>query len=99
MFTLVNVLEARDAAARNGAGWTVCLAELDTHLAGVAAAGPHSDGALSWRPVHEAHVEAGVPHGASIPTGAGRPDAAPRPGADRRRRAGTSTVPGRRRPG
>lgn len=70
VFTLVNVLEARDTAARNGAGWTVCLAELDAHLAGGAAEGPHSAAALDWRPVYQAHVDAGVPHGAPIPTGA-----------------------------
>lgn len=69
VFTLLNVLEARDTAARNGAGWTVCLAELDRHLTDGTADGPHSDGALDWRPVYQAHVTAGVPHGAAIPAG------------------------------
>src|SRR5258708_35124223 len=42
VLTLTDVLEARDAAARNAAGWTVCLAELGKHLAGQVAGGPHS---------------------------------------------------------
>ncbi|MFC7381683.1 SRPBCC family protein [Sphaerisporangium rhizosphaerae] len=65
--TLVNVLERADTAARNAAGWTVCLAELDKHLAGAAAGGPHSDTALPWRQVYEAHVSSGMPSGAPIP--------------------------------
>ncbi|MGH3769197.1 MAG: SRPBCC family protein [Pseudonocardiaceae bacterium] len=32
--TLINILAARDTAARNAAGWSVCLAELDKHVAG-----------------------------------------------------------------
>lgn len=70
VLTMLNVLEQRDTAARNGAGWVVCLAELDTHLSGSEAEGPHSDGALAWRPVYDAHIAAGVPHGAAIPAGA-----------------------------
>jgi uncharacterized protein YndB with AHSA1/START domain len=30
--TLINVLEARDTASRNAAGWSVCLAELGKHI-------------------------------------------------------------------
>lgn len=65
--TLLNVLEARDTAARNAAGWTVCLAELDTYLRDGAAEGPHSAGAQPWKEHYAAYVAAGVPSGAPIP--------------------------------
>lgn len=62
-FTLVNVLAARDAAARNAAGWTVCLDALDAHLAGREAHGP----AEGWDEHYEALVASGMPSGAAIP--------------------------------
>ena len=65
--TLINVLEARDTAARNAAGWSVCLAELDKHLAGKLTKGPHSDTAEPWRPYYEAYLADGMPSGAPIP--------------------------------
>ena len=68
--SLINVLAARDTAARNAAGWQVCLAELDKHLAGAVADGPHSDSALPWQPLYDAYVAEGMPAGAAIPTGA-----------------------------
>ena len=65
--TLLNVLEARDTAARNAAGWTVCLAELDKYVGGGVADGPHSDTAEPWEEHYAAYVAAGVPSGAPIP--------------------------------
>jgi uncharacterized protein YndB with AHSA1/START domain len=65
--TLLNVLEARDTAARNAAGWAVCLAELEKHLRGDTADGPHSDAAEPWQEHYAAYVAAGVPSGAPIP--------------------------------
>jgi uncharacterized protein YndB with AHSA1/START domain len=65
--TFVNVLDARDSAARNAAGWTVCLAELDKHLSGVVTDGPHSATAEPWEPVYDHYVAAGMPSGAPIP--------------------------------
>ena len=70
VLTLIDVLEARDAAARNAAGWTVCLAELEKHLAEIAADGPHSGTAESWRRHYDSYVAAGLPSGAWIPGGA-----------------------------
>jgi uncharacterized protein YndB with AHSA1/START domain len=70
VLTLTDVLEARDAAARNAAGWTVCLAELGKHLAGQADGGPHSGTAQSWRQHYEEYIAAGMPSGAFIPDGA-----------------------------
>jgi len=57
-------------AARDAAGWTVCLAELGKHLAGQVAGGPHSETAESWREHYEAYVAAGMPSGSYIPAGA-----------------------------
>jgi uncharacterized protein YndB with AHSA1/START domain len=67
-FTLLNVLESRDAAARNAAGWSVCLAELTKTLSGVATEGPHGETAQPWRTHYEAYVAAGLPSGAAIPS-------------------------------
>lgn len=75
--TLINVLESDDTAARNAAGWTVCLAELGKHLSGGTAEGPHSDSAQPWRPLYEEYVAAGMPSGAPIPG-----ESEPGPGSD-----------------
>jgi uncharacterized protein YndB with AHSA1/START domain len=65
---LINVLEERDTAARNAAGWAVCLGELDKLVVGERPDGPHSPTAEAWRPVYEANVAAGMPHGAWLPS-------------------------------
>jgi uncharacterized protein YndB with AHSA1/START domain len=65
--TFVNVLGVRDAAARNAAGWTVCLVELDKHVSGAVADGPHSATAEPWQPHYDDYVAAGMPSGAPIP--------------------------------
>ncbi|WP_181767216.1 SRPBCC family protein [Streptomyces albidus (ex Kaewkla and Franco 2022)] len=65
--TLINVLESQDTAARNAAGWTVCLAEFDKHVSGETAVGPHGDSAEPWRPLYEEYVAQGMPSGAPIP--------------------------------
>lgn len=65
--TLINVLEARDTAARNAAGWSVCLVELGKHISGAGADGPHSDSAEPWRPYYDDYVSDGMPSGADIP--------------------------------
>jgi uncharacterized protein YndB with AHSA1/START domain len=65
--TLTNVLQARDAAARNAAGWSVCLAELDKHLSGLGADGPHAPTAEPWQPYYDDYVASGMPSGAAIP--------------------------------
>lgn len=64
---LVNVLEARDAAARNAAGWAVCLGELTALLASGSAAGPHGEAASSWRGHYDRYVADGLPSGAHVP--------------------------------
>ncbi len=68
-FTLFDLLDGRDSAARNAAGWDVCLDALDRHLAGEPSDGPHSSAAMPWRPRYDAYVAAGLPSGAHIPNG------------------------------
>lgn len=65
--TLTDVLEARDAAARNAAGWDVCLSALDARAAGAPTGGPHAGPTVAWEERYEEYVAAGVPSGAPIP--------------------------------
>ena len=60
-FTLTNVLSAADTAARNGAGWEVCLAALDARARGEQAE------SRPWQDLYEAYVDAGIPSGAPVP--------------------------------
>ncbi|MFI5794453.1 SRPBCC family protein [Streptomyces sp. NPDC051677] len=59
--TLTDVLQSADTAARNAAGWEVCLTALDARAD--AAAGETG----SWEAYYRAYVEAGFPHGAPVP--------------------------------
>ncbi len=66
---LLDVLADKIEAARNAAGWSVCLGELDKYVAGHCAEGPHSPAAAAaWRPIYDEYVAAGMPSGADIPT-------------------------------
>ena len=66
-FTLTNVLDAQDSAARNGAGWEVCLAARDARARGEETAGPHAGAGAPWKELDTAYVAAGVPSGAPVP--------------------------------
>jgi uncharacterized protein YndB with AHSA1/START domain len=68
-FTLTDVLEAADTAARNAAGWEVCVAALDTRARG-GFTGARPGGSGTWAAYYRACIEAGFPHGAPVP-GAG----------------------------
>ena len=72
--TLRNWLADNAAAARNAAGWHVCLGELAKKLGGTTPSRPHAQpgpaGPLAWEPLYSAYAEAGLPSGAPIP---GRP--------------------------
>ncbi|MBO1330584.1 SRPBCC family protein [Streptomyces sp. VRA16 Mangrove soil] len=60
--TLTNVLASADTAARNAAGWEVCLSALDrADRGGSGPAGPE------WKEVYDAYVLAEFPSGAPIP--------------------------------
>ena len=65
--TLINVLGERQAAARNAAGWNLCLAELATYLDGADGAGPHATDMGTWWRLYDEYVAAGLPSGAHIP--------------------------------
>jgi len=63
---LTVLLDSRDKAARDGAGWHVCLDRLDQLLAGdggSAATGATED----WRGLYDEYQRRGVPAGAPIP--------------------------------
>jgi uncharacterized protein YndB with AHSA1/START domain len=66
-FTFTDVLQAADTAARNAAGWEVCLAALDAKARGERVKGPHAGASASWKEFYEAYVGAGVPSGAPVP--------------------------------
>ena len=62
VLTLIDVLEAKDTAARNAAGWHQCLAALTKRLSVVATGEPQS-----WRALYDGYLAAGLPSGAWIP--------------------------------
>jgi uncharacterized protein YndB with AHSA1/START domain len=64
---LINVLADRSAAARNAAGWTVCLGELDKVLDQQPHDGPHGAATTAWQPLYDAYIAAGLPSGAPVP--------------------------------
>ncbi|MEU1200943.1 SRPBCC family protein [Streptomyces sp. NPDC005813] len=66
-FTLTDVLGAADTAARNGAGWEVCLAALDAKARGEHPEGPHTGAGAPWKEFYRGYLEAGVPSGAPVP--------------------------------
>lgn len=66
-FELVNVLDAADQAARNAAGWEVCLGELGNTLDDRPGAGVHGEDHTRWQPLYESYVAAGLPAGAEVP--------------------------------
>lgn len=67
--TLVDTIDTVGKAARDGAGWHVCLDQLEHHLDGTAADSAMSD---RWKQVHETYVERFGPEAAAI----GPPDGA-----------------------
>ena len=66
-FVLLNLLESSNEAARNAAGWQVCLEQLELLLREGKAQGPHGQAGADWRSVYEAYVAVGFPSGARIP--------------------------------
>jgi uncharacterized protein YndB with AHSA1/START domain len=54
-------------AARDAAGWHVCLDLLETHLAGAATDAPGSEPTPEWRELYEGYQRRGLPAGAPIP--------------------------------
>jgi uncharacterized protein YndB with AHSA1/START domain len=65
--TFIHTLEARDAAARDAAGWHVCLDRLEERLAGASPDSPSGDATDEWRAHYEEYQRRGVPAGAPVP--------------------------------
>lgn len=63
LLVLLDTLEALGKAARDGAGWHVCLDRLERHLAG---ASPDAGMADEWRRVHTTYVQQFGPEAATI---------------------------------
>jgi len=59
----VDVLEEVGKAARDGAGWHVCLDALEQHLRGAATRPQDMD---VWRPVHDAYMKSFPPEATTI---------------------------------
>ncbi|MBC9724836.1 SRPBCC family protein [Streptomyces sp. TRM68367] len=66
-FTLTNVLQSADTAARNGAGWEVCLAALDARARGEDFEGAHAGHTPARDRCYAAYIETGIPSGAPVP--------------------------------
>lgn len=66
MLRLTVLLDAREKASRDAAGWHVCLDRLERGLDGTGqlAAGSSQEG---WRERYEEYQRRGVPAGAPIP--------------------------------
>jgi uncharacterized protein YndB with AHSA1/START domain len=60
---LTVLLDEREKAARDGAGWHVCLDRLEARLAGR----PEVTEGENWRGLYEEYQRRGVPAGAPIP--------------------------------
>jgi uncharacterized protein YndB with AHSA1/START domain len=61
LLRLTVLLDARDKAARDGAGWHVCLDRLESRLGG------DDDPSEDWRGLYEEYQRRGMPAGAPIP--------------------------------
>ncbi|MFE9612248.1 SRPBCC family protein [Streptomyces sp. NPDC006012] len=66
-FTLTDVLAAENTAARNGAGWEVCLTALDALARGGTFTGSHAGISAPWKEFYAGYRAAGVPSGAPVP--------------------------------
>jgi uncharacterized protein YndB with AHSA1/START domain len=65
--TLTHFLSTREQAARDAAGWHVCLARLTDHLDGRDADAPTSEATPEWRELYEGYQARGLPAGAPVP--------------------------------
>lgn len=65
--TLTHFLSTREQAARDAAGWHVCLDRLGDHLDGAPATAPTGEPTGEWRRHYAEYEERGVPTGAPVP--------------------------------
>ena len=64
-----HVLSTREQAARDAAGWHVCLDRLERALAGAGGEAPGGGATSEWSEHYEAYRRRGVPAGAPVPGG------------------------------
>lgn len=64
--TFTHLMDERDAASRNAAGWDVCLEALTAAIGGTPGT-PPGGRSPEWEALYEGYVAAGVPSGAAIP--------------------------------
>jgi uncharacterized protein YndB with AHSA1/START domain len=62
-----HVLSTREQAARDAAGWHVCLDRLEQLLAGAAGEAPGPEPTSEWGEHYEAYQRRGLPAGAPVP--------------------------------
>jgi uncharacterized protein YndB with AHSA1/START domain len=62
-----HVIDASDRAARDAAGWHVCLDLLERHLAGAPTTGPGPEATEEWRRRYDEYRSRGLPAGAPVP--------------------------------
>jgi uncharacterized protein YndB with AHSA1/START domain len=67
LIRLTHLLGNRDQAARDAAGWHVCLDRLEGSLAGAETAAPDSEPTAEWRGHYEEYQRLGLPVGAPVP--------------------------------
>ena len=63
----VYLFDEREAAARDSAGWHVCLDLLERWLAGESPEAPDSEATEEWRTHYEEYRRRGFPSGAPVP--------------------------------
>jgi uncharacterized protein YndB with AHSA1/START domain len=66
--TFTHVLSTREQAARDAAGWHVCLDRLARRLGGGTPAPPAAEPTGEWRGHYAAYAERGLPTGAPVPS-------------------------------
>jgi len=64
-----HLISTREQAARDAAGWHVCLDRLERLLAGEAGEAPGGEPTGEWRERYEAYQRRGIPAGAPVPGG------------------------------
>ena len=62
-----HLISARDTAARDAAGWHVCLDGLGSLLSGDAGDAPGTEPTSEWTELYEEYQRRGVPAGAPVP--------------------------------
>jgi uncharacterized protein YndB with AHSA1/START domain len=68
LLRLTHVLSSPEQAARDAAGWHVCLDRLERSLGGEDTTAPGGEPSGEWREHYEAYEARGLPTGAEIPS-------------------------------